>query len=1114
MSIRIHQFHSGSAYGDAVTNSMLLMQRHLRALGLESQVFVEHLDPVLAEQIRPFTDLDRALRPQDVLIIHHSMGHDRMEWLMGLGCRKVLLYHNITPASFFPIGSAFRKYSVLGREQLQALRAGVEASYAVSEFNARELRRHGFIDAEVLPVLVDDHKYADVLRPRSLESGTGRPWTVLFVGRVCQNKGHGDLIEAARHWVKQFPGYPVQFVCVGGYDPGDTFFLELQAQIREYGLEPVFRFTGKVSDSELMDWYARADCYLSLSHHEGFGVPLIEAMLCQLPVVAVTGSAIAETLGEAGILLSDADPDTVCATLLRLMRNRSWRRHIVRSQLERAKSFRSGPIRADVSRMLDRLNVPHLAPAPHDDEPQAQHVRIEGPCESSYSLALVNRELGRAIARTGTSVSLFCTEGPGDYQPRPEQIAALDREIRGMISSDESLPSVTVRNLYPPRVRDARGQLAAGYFFWEESAFPSTYVADFNLSLDLLLAPSRFTADTWRSSGVQVPICYIGSGADHVLSSPAEPLPLTLPDGFRFLHVSSCFPRKGPDVLLRAFGRAFDGRKDVCLVIKTFPNPHNTVPEMLADLRRNHPGYPPVVVINEDYSPGRIRTLYETCHAYVAPSRGEGFGLPMAEAMLHDLPVVATGWGGHVDFCTEETSRLIRFQLAPSSSHVAGQAASLWAEPDEDHLVELLREVEEQRSADPRIANARKLIETRFSWSNVAERFRLATEEWSLPERDFSLEPLRLAWVSTWNEACGIATYSKYLLEHVDRREVDLVVHGRRETSAAVPGIAMTGLWKDSNELSLDSLRERILHDRSEVVMIQFNFGFFNVVALASLVEALEEMGVRVLITMHSTKDVDRPDFKASLRNGVDGLKRATRILVHSVEDLNRLVDMGLGERAMLFPHGVMDLPVAGMPHAREQIEIDPSAKIVASYGFLLPHKGLAELVDAFALLCRQRDDVYLFMVNSLYPADVSSNLHGELVSRIEAHGIRDRVRLFPDFLPEATSLRLLETANVVVFPYQETAESASGAVRFGLAARRPVATTPLSIFSDLEGQGLRFRGCSSDDIAADLANWLEDGQIERVVEGQDAWISSRSWPLLMQRITNMARGLIHDNAQ
>lgn len=1118
--IRIHQFHSGSAYGDAVTNSMLLMQEHLRALGFESEVFVEHLDPKLVGRIRPYLDLKERIGADDLLLLQHSMGHDRLDWILDLPCRKALVYHNITPAEFFPEGSAFHHYSKLGRIQLQQIRPAVEHAFAVSEFNARELLELGFERVDVLPVLVRDDKFDRALAPRCLETGTGRPWTVLFVGRVCENKGHANLVSVAEAWSRKYPAFPVQFVCVGGFDRDSEYFETVHRRIQSAGLSERVVFTGKVSDEALIDWYARADCYLSLSNHEGFGVPLIEAMFCDLPVVALEAAAVAETMGGAGVPLSSTDPDEVSSVLFRIMRNRPYRHGIVEGQRRRASAFRARSIRERLAGALATLGVegPNPVPLIASVELEGSGVRIEGPCDSSYSLAIVNRELALALDRSGASTTMFCTEGPGDYVPAAEALAMLSERARTLIEAgkDSPRPDLCIRNLYPPRVRDARGDLNTGYFFWEESSFPAAYVGDFNLSLDFLLAPSRFVANVWRSSGINAPIHYVGAGADHVEKHAAIPLPdgVVLPDGFRFLHVSSCFPRKGPDVLLRAWGKAFAGRSDVHLVIKSFANPHNEVPRLLEELRRSQPGYPPVTLLMGEYSPGQLRTLYEASDAYVAPSRGEGFGLPMAEAMLHGIPVIATGWGGHADFCTEATSYPIRYHLKPSSSHVAEEGTSLWAEPDEGHLVEILRQVAGGRdvSMAAKLERAGSLIRSEYTWDAVAARV-LAAEHSvrNAAGRDFHEDPLRLGWASTWNEQCGIATYSGYLLQHLPAGEVDLKVYGRVGSSKQDGGVALANYWRDASETSLSQLVEAMLADRVEVAVFQFNFGFFNVRALGRATRLLEERGIRVVVVLHSTRDVDKPDFKASLSDA-EGLGDASRILVHSLEDLNRLVDMGLGRRAVLFPHGAMDGPMLDKGSARRRLRIQDDVKIIASYGFMLPHKGLPELVDAFAQVLEKHPDAYLFMINSLFPDGVSQALLEELTAKLEKSGLRERVRLFTDFLPEETSIALLQAADVIVFPYQETAESASGAVRFGLAAHRPVACTPLGIFSDLEGHGLRFEGCSPQEMARDLVRWLADAGLDGVVAGQDGWLRARAWPKLMARLTDILRGLVLDS--
>ena len=159
-----------------------------------------------------------------------------------------------------------------------------------------------------------------------------------------------------------------------------------------------------------------------------------------------------------------------------------------------------------------------------------------------------------------------------------------------------------------------------------------------------------------EDAGVKVPIAVVGNGVDHLTRrKPAKP-PQKLPGGFRFLHVSSCFPRKAIDTILAAFTSAFSASDDVVLIVKTFPNPHNDIQSQLTALREARDDLPEVVVFEDDWTEGQIAGLYQACDAFVAPSRGEGFGLPLAEAMLFGLPVVASDWGGHRDFCSPNNS--------------------------------------------------------------------------------------------------------------------------------------------------------------------------------------------------------------------------------------------------------------------------------------------------------------------------------------------------------------------------------------------------------------------------------------------------------------------------
>src|SRR6516225_6276496 len=151
--INVHQFHSTASVGDAVTNSLFFVQSMLRGSGFESEIFSEHIHPALCSRVRRLEDL--RLTEHDLLLIHHSMGHDALARLADLRCRKFLVYHNITPPQYFDESDPTHAYVLKGYSQLSQFRDIVESAIAVSAFNRQQLSRRGFDNVTVIPLLRD-----------------------------------------------------------------------------------------------------------------------------------------------------------------------------------------------------------------------------------------------------------------------------------------------------------------------------------------------------------------------------------------------------------------------------------------------------------------------------------------------------------------------------------------------------------------------------------------------------------------------------------------------------------------------------------------------------------------------------------------------------------------------------------------------------------------------------------------------------------------------------------------------------------------------------------------------------------------------------------------------
>ena len=319
----IHQFHSGSAVGDAITNAMLLMRGVLRRLGYRSEIFVEHRDQRLADEIRLIEELPS--HDRYVLIVRHSMGFDAFDRITALRASKVLLYHNITPPEFLAGNAFMQRYARLGREQLALWRGGVAASLADSEYNALELRTLGFDAVQICTMLfdVDRLMLCVAAAPAPLRD---RPFTLLFVGRVCVSKGQRELVDAYAAFHARF-GKPSRLVLVGRHDGDeDPYVQEIRSRAAMGCVSDAVLLTGLVSDEELHAYYASADIFVCLSLHEGFCVPIVEAMAHRVPVVARPAGAVAYTLGDGEGLLTDDAPDAVAARLFELASDSGLRR--------------------------------------------------------------------------------------------------------------------------------------------------------------------------------------------------------------------------------------------------------------------------------------------------------------------------------------------------------------------------------------------------------------------------------------------------------------------------------------------------------------------------------------------------------------------------------------------------------------------------------------------------------------------------------------------------------------------------------------------------------------------------------------------------------------------
>jgi len=317
-------------------------------------------------------------------------------------------------------------------------------------------------------------------------------------------------------------------------------------------------------------------------------------------------------------------------------------------------------------------------------------------------------------------------------------------------------------------------------------------------------------------------------------------------------------------------------------------------------------------------------------------------------------------------------------------------------------------------------------------------------------------QDLKVGWVTTWNARCGISSYSKYLIEKLQLQVTVFAANAEWTTEPDSSNVKRC--WQSDGKSSLSGLLANVKSQKVAVLVIQFNYGFYEFGEFAKFLNAVNALGIRVFVTFHSTTD---PNEQKSLAKISEALSRCHGLIVHSHRDTEKLRQLNLAHKVIFFPQGISNVHPA-------PIKIDRllGKFVIATYGFALPGKGLTQAVDAFSLLNKAHPGKFhLLMINSEYPVQQSAELIASIKEQIDRSNVSELVTTINDYLPDSESVGYLQLANLIIYPYQGTGESSSAAVRMGLAAGVPIAVAPLNIFDDVRSVVITLPGMDTQQI-------------------------------------------------
>ncbi|NHW37546.1 glycosyltransferase family 4 protein [Paenibacillus aceris] len=311
----------------------------------------------------------------------------------------------------------------------------------------------------------------------------------------------------------------------------------------------------------------------------------------------------------------------------------------------------------------------------------------KGPVKRASGLGIASREYVSALRRHGVNVKV----GSGSKDMKKGTMK------KRKVLIYHQLPKKL--NMAQERKRFDRIILKT---VWETTRIPRHWLPKIN-KFDAVCVPTKQNKTALRQSGVKVPIFIVPHGV-HIKKFKPEnkkyPLP-TAKGRFVFVSVFGFQHRKNPETLLRAYWEQFSADDKVLLVIKTngtvrhetgqwIRNRIESYKKRLGIRKKNAP----IVVITEHMNPNQLKGIYTLGNAFVLPTRGEGVGLPFLESLSSGVPVIATGWGGHMDFLNAGNSFLIKYklqnpQISMNSRHAIARSfrylfsgkGQRWAEP-------------------------------------------------------------------------------------------------------------------------------------------------------------------------------------------------------------------------------------------------------------------------------------------------------------------------------------------------------------------------------------------------------------------------------------------------
>ncbi|NLB54523.1 MAG: glycosyltransferase family 4 protein [Lentisphaerae bacterium] len=349
---RIDQLLSGFAPGDAISQEALIMRSLFLNAGYDSDIYAVNKS-IATEVTNECKQLwEYKGREGDRVIHHYSLYSEAAPLYLESQAKKIMRYHNITPAGYFR-GFDDKLFLQLseGRQQLKNTVAATDTVWATSAFNLQELEKFEPKHATILPLLFDPKRFERPVDPTVKTKFRRKLKTLLFVGRMVPNKKIEDLILMFA-WFNKVIDSQSRLVLVGSEHSCPRYYTMLRMLTASLDL-PNVCFEGYASEAQLAGYYQAADVFVCTSEHEGYCLPLVEAMFYGVPVIARRAGGMPEALNGAGVLYDKLCHQELAELVNLLLTDKSLKKDALDSQTKRMAELNNRDAQSEIIKLLE-----------------------------------------------------------------------------------------------------------------------------------------------------------------------------------------------------------------------------------------------------------------------------------------------------------------------------------------------------------------------------------------------------------------------------------------------------------------------------------------------------------------------------------------------------------------------------------------------------------------------------------------------------------------------------------------------------------------------------------------------------------------------------------------